>query len=177
MKVKYLQILLLVSFLLFSLTYSKQATAKTTTPLELKAVLIYKIGAYLRSRNSPTIKDYCFVGEKGKVLADLLIAMVKSRELQNTINVTTESSLEKFGTRQCHILYVADIPKDMEQKLVSLSQSTLTIVGDVSQLKKGGIVSIEVQGRKSTLYTSLSNLKNSDIEIHSRLLSIMTNVD
>lgn len=177
MKVKYCQSLLLLVPLFLNLVFSKSVAAQTASPLELKAVLIYKMGFYIKGNNSPSIKNYCFVGEKGKVISEVLIRMAKARQLQKTINITNEPTIDKFDRHQCQVLYTADIPNNMEQKLVSLSRSTLTIVDNASQLKQGAIVSIEIQGKKSTLYTSLSNLKNSDIEIHSRLLSIMTKLD
>lgn len=151
--------------------------AEKATPLQLKAALIYKMGMFVNWKNPPPIKNYCFIGKKGIEVSEILEGMAKGGKLPKPINITLEDSLLDVDRYQCQVLYVAEIDSDEEEHLQKLSQSTLTLVDNASQLKQGGLASIEIENRRPRLYASLGNLKASNIEIHSRLLSSMTLID
>lgn len=166
------------TLMLLALVSSASAVnAKSATPNEIKAALIFKMGMFVNWKNPPPVKNYCFVGELGNTLGQILTHRAKEGKLPVPINITLEATLDKIERYQCQVLFIYSIDESQREKMQSLSQSTLTLVGNASELKNGGIVSIEIENRRPRLYASKSNLKNSNIEIHSRLLSTMTLLD
>jgi hypothetical protein len=170
-----ISLLFLVS--LFTGLFSMPSHAKVPTVSELKAALIYRMGVYINWKNPPPVKNYCFIGEKGKAISQYLVSMSKEGKIPKSVKITTQYSLDDIDRYQCQVLYIPDVDKSVEEKLQKISHATLTIVGNASQLRYGGIASIEIEARKPRLYVSLKNLKRSNIEIHSRLLSAVTLID
>lgn len=142
--------------------------------VKLKAALIFKIGNYINWKSKFSKKNYCFVGEKGNRISHILNEMLDNGKIPKSIEISHHDSINDIKLYQCQILYIDDIQQDEELHLKQLSEATLTIVDNVTQLSQGGIISIEIDRRGPKLYASLRHLKNSNIEIHSRLLSTMT---
>lgn len=148
--------------------------ANSTTATQLNGVLIHKIATYLTwQKESNNNLAYCFVGKRSHPVGNFLKTQKEIGRLPSNISIINLDSLSNSRVKDCDLLYVDKDANLENDEFQHISKTTFTLTNSKELLSDGFIVSIELDQNKPLLTLSKSNLKNSNIHIDSRFLSVV----
>lgn len=114
--------------------------------------------------------DFCVVGDN---TVQQSFSSIDNKAVGNkSLKIINLSRLSNF--EQCHVLYLTDIKQNiLLQVFVEIKKMPLLSIGDSEEfVAQGGMVGLENVNNKMTLHVNISAVREANLTISSRLLSL-----
>lgn len=171
------RLLLALSLLLNAQPPAQALTLEEQTVLAALALNIVRFTTWPdeAQRGMKDTIDFCVVGDN---VVQQSFASIDHKAVGNkSLNIINLSRLSNFD--QCHVLYISEIRQNiLLQVFVEIKKRPLLTIGggnDFAQL--GGMVGLENVNNKMTLHVNVTSVREANLTISSRLLSLAKIID